>query len=496
MRAAPLARSSTPASRPSKAKIMTCQSVANYIVPPHEVQDSLPEMVMMAPILEFQLSHLLSIKPMQRSHPTWRRSAPLALSQSLPRLGLFFLAMTLVACQGKETQGAAPAVPVKLQMVQSSSIAESSDFVGTLESAEKVDLRPETQGRIAEVLVQPGDRVDQGAAILTLQPGQTLPQFENAQASLGVAQANRNATTEQLRVAEKNVEVARSELASAQASGSLSKTNFDRATYLLNEGAIGKYDYDRAKTDMEISTNRIQAAQERVGQAQASVNQAQSVINQADAGIQQAQAQVSSAKVDVGFRQVVAPIAGTVGEVFVKVGDVVSTGQTITNIVQNDALDLRLSVPSNRLNQLRKGLAVELIDPETRKRIGTGQINFISPTVDSTAQVVLVKARFPNGGGNLRNGQHVEARIIWDRGTGVLIPTTAVLQVSGKSFAYVAETDNSQGQARQVARMRPVTLGEIQEQRYQVIKGLKPGENLVVSGILRLRDGVPIQPES
>jgi multidrug efflux pump subunit AcrA (membrane-fusion protein) len=90
----------------------------------------------------------------------------------------------------------------------------------------------------------------------------------------------------------------------------------------------------------------------------------------------------------------------------------------------------------------------------------------------------------------------VEARIVWDQGSGVLIPTSAVLQVSGKSFAYVAETDKSQGETRQVARMRPVKLGEIQEQDYQVIDGLKPGENLVVSGILRLRDGVPIQPES
>lgn len=433
---------------------------------------------------------------MQHSHPTWLRFSLLNLP-SLPLVGLLFLAMPLVSCQGKNSQGAAPAaVPVKLQVLRSSTVANSSEFVGTLESAEKVDLRPETQGRIAEVLAQPGDRVTQGTVILTIQPAQTVPQLEGAQAAVGVAQANQGATMEQLRVAEKGLEVARTELASAQASRDLSKTNFERARYLLSEGVIGKYDYDRAKTDLEISGNRVQVAQERVGQAQASVRQARSVVEQAGAGIRQAQAQVATAAVNVGFKQVVAPISGTVGEVFVKSGDTVSTSQTITNIVQNDALDLRLSVPANRLNQLRQGLMVELIDPTTRQRISTGQVNFISPSVDSTAQVVLVKARFSNRQGGLRNGQHVEARIIWDRGTGVLIPTNAVLQVSGKSFAYVAEADDSQGQVRQVARMRPLRLGEIQEQSYQVISGLKPGENLVVSGILRLRDGVPIQPES
>lgn len=445
---------------------------------------------------EVKFSHLFSMKFMQCSPLAWRSSGSIAHSRSLSRLGLLLLAMTLGACQGPESQSAAPVVPVKLQVLESSSVAETSEFVGTLESAAKVDLRPETQGRIAEVRVQPGDRVSPGTVIMILQPDQTQPQLEGAQASLSVAQANQNATRDQLRSAEKGLEVARTELSSAEASRDLAKTNFERANYLLSQGVIGRYDYDRAKTDLEISSNRVQAAQQRVGQAQAAVSQARSGIEQANAGIRQAQSQVSTAKVNVGFRQITAPIAGTVGDVFVKAGDFVSTGQTVTTIVQNDALDLRLSVPSNRINQLRTGLTVELIDPATRKRISTGQINFVSPTVDSASQVVLTKARFPNSSGVLKNGQSVEARIIWDRGTGVLIPTNAVLQVSGKSFAYVAETNNSEGQEQQVARMRPVTLGEIQEQSYQVIDGLKPGDSLVVSGILRLRDGVPIQPES
>jgi RND family efflux transporter MFP subunit len=385
---------------------------------------------------------------------------------------------------------------VKLQVLQTSAVAESSEFVGRLESTERVDLRPETQGRIADVRVQPGERVSEGTTVLTIQPAQTGAQLEGAQASVGAALANREAMVQQMRVAEKNLEVARSELASAQSSQKLSKTNLDRATFLLGQGAIGKFDYDRARTDSEISSNRVRVAEEKVAQAQVSINQARAVVGQTEAGVRQAQSQVAAAEVNVGFKQVTAPISGVIGEIFVKPGDLVSSAQTITNIVQNDALELRMSVPSNRLNQLRRGLTVELIDPNTRKRVSTGQVDFISPSVDSSAQSVLVKARFPNSSGELRNGQFVEARIIWDRGTGLLIPTNAVLQVSGKSFAYVAETDTSNGETQTVARMRPVTLGDIQQQSYQVLNGLKPGENLIVSGILRLRDGVPIQPES
>lgn len=407
------------------------------------------------------------------------------------------LATTLVACQSNTPQAAAPsAVPVKLQVLETSSVSDSSEFVGTLESAARVDLRPETQGRVTQILVQPGDQVRAGTPILNIDPGQAVPQLQGAQAGLGAARASQKVAQDQLRSAQKGLEVARSELANAQASRKLAETNFERADFLVSQGAIGRFDYDRARTEMDISRNRVQAAQQKVGQAQAAVSQAQSGVQQATEGIRQAQAQVASAEVSVGFTQVRAPIAGVVGDIFVKAGDLVSGSQTITNIVQNNALELRLSVPSNRLGQLRLGLPVELIDPTTRQRISTGQISFISPSVDSNAQVVLVKALFDNRDRGLQNGQYAEARIIWDKGTGMLIPTNAVLQVSGKSFAYVAETDDSQGEARQVARMRPVQLGEIQDQSYQVLGGLKPGENLIVSGILRLRDGVPIQPES
>lgn len=418
------------------------------------------------------------------------------LPQTLALFGLFVGLPTLTACNQSETikQTAPQAVPVKVQILESAQVEDSSEFVGTLEAAQKVALKPEIQGKITEILVQAGDRVSVGTPILTLQPDQTLPQLESAKAALSAAQANRNTTQEQLRVAEKNLAVARTELASIQANRNLSKTNFDRARYLLNQGVIGKLDYDRAQNDLILANNRVRTAQDQVEAAQASVSQAQSVIHQAEAGIRQAQAQVATASVNVGFKQIVAPIAGTIGDISVQVGDVLSTGQSVANIVQNNALDLRLAVPSNRLNQLEIGLPVQLIDPTSKQQISTGSINFIAPTVDSTAQSVLVKARFTNPNQAVRNGQSVEARLIWQKGTGLLIPTSAVLQVSGKSFAYVAEP-NDKGDTQPLARMRPVTLGEVQDQSYQVLKGLQPGESVIVSGILRLRDGVPIQPQ-
>ncbi len=180
----------------------------------------------------------------------------------------------------------------------------------------------------------------------------------------------------------------------------------------------------------------------------------------------------------------VAPITGVVGEFPVKVGDYVNIGQTITTLTQNDSLDLNLSIPSNRLRQLRTNLPVQLIDPTTQQVIGTGAISYISPNVSSNQQSILSKARFRNSQGRLRDGQYVRARVIWNRQPGILIPTVAISRIGGQSFVFVTENQ------------RLVRLGDIQGPNYQVIDGLKSGETIVTSGILKLREGTPIQPIS
>ncbi len=110
-----------------------------------------------------------------------------------------------------------------------------------------------------------------------------------------------------------------------------------------------------------------------------------------------------------------APITGEVGDFPVKVGDYVNTGQNLTTITQNENLYLRLGIHAQRASQLRVGLPVELIESKTKKRLVTGKIDFISPEADTNAQTILIKARFPNQNRTLREGQFVQARVIWSK---------------------------------------------------------------------------------
>ncbi|WP_228058800.1 efflux RND transporter periplasmic adaptor subunit [Nostoc sp. LEGE 06077] len=374
------------------------------------------------------------------------------------------------------------ALQVKVQQVGTSTTQESSNFVGALEAQQKVTLQPQIQGRIESILVSSGQRVQKGTAIASLSLDQTQANVASSIAATNAAQAGFKTAQAQLQQAE-------AQRTKVAANVQLQRTQFNRTQQLVTQGAQARQELDIARNNLQAAIADLQAAEKEVAAAGAAVRQAQ-------ANVRQAQASTAAAQVNVNQKRVVSPIAGVVGEFPVKVGDYVNTGQTITTIIQNDALDLNLSVPSNRMPQLRIGLPVELLNPNTQKVIGQGAINYISPTVSSDQQSVLSKARFRNAQGQLRDGQYVQARIIWNQQPGILIPTVAISRIGGQSFVFVTENTTVDGKPQQVVHQRLVRLGEIQGTNYQVLDGLKAGETIVTSGILKLREGTPIQPQS
>jgi RND family efflux transporter MFP subunit len=282
--------------------------------------------------------------------------------------------------------------------------------------------------------------------------------------------------------------VAKAQRETAAASLELDVINVDRARQLTEAGALAEIRLDEALVKLQESQSRMTAAEEQVAAAEVTVSQA-------DAQIRQAQAQADAARVSVDFQNVIAPVAGVLDNLSVKAGDFVSTGQPITRVAQVENLFLNIEVPPERANQLRTGLAVELLDPNNKQQLATGNLTFVSPTVNADAQSILTRAQFRNVDNRLRDGQFVAARIIWQTQPGLLVPTTAISRVGGDDFVFlVAEQPNEQGQ--DFVTLQPVGLGAIQGDRYQVLSGLEQGDQIAVSNILRLRDSAPIEPEA
>ena len=400
-------------------------------------------------------------------------------------LGVILLLSLATGCNRANDSAKASGPPpsaVQLETLKSGILQDSNDFVGTLEAEQTVQLKPQIDGRIDRILVKPGDRVQQGDPIFLLNLDQTAPQVNSAQANVSATAAARNTAVQQFRVSQ-------SQLASAQSQYELARVNNDRYQYLVAQGAVGQATGDQYATTLKVQADAVRQARDQVSASKAA-------IDQADANIGKAQADANTAKVSLNFKQVVAPIAGAVGDITLKPGDYVSTGQVLTTINQNESFDLQIPIPINRSSELRTGLAVQLLDLNSGKLLSTGKIYFVASKADATAQSLLARARFANTRGNLRDSQSVKARVIWATKPGVMVPTTAVTTIGGQNFVFTAEDKTDNGKTQTIAHQIPVTLGSIQGQDYQVLKGLKPGDRLIVSGILKLREGTPVAPQA
>jgi RND family efflux transporter MFP subunit len=417
----------------------------------------------------------------KRKPPRRKLGLGLLLSLLLAGGGIGFAYWYNSRTQPQSQPSAAPqGIPVQIQTVKAGNVEDSSSYVGTLDAQQAVVLRPKTTGRVTQIYASEGSRVNSGTPIVELSPERTRAELNSAIANINASRSARDNANAQLAEA-------KAQLNSARAEVQLQKEEFKRTSTLVKQGALAQQNLDRVRRDIEAARAAFNAAQERIRATQAS-------FNQANATLAQAQADANAVREDVQDTRLVAPIAGIVGDIPIKLGDYVDIGDELTTITQNQTLELDLTIPLNRSDELKIGTPVELYRfQQADKAIATGKISFISPRADDNSQTVLAKATFNNPNG-LQNRQKVEARVIWDKRSGVLIPTSAISRLAGQNFIFVAQEQQNQntGKTQVIARQKPVKLGNIQENQYQVIEGLKPGERLIVSGLLNLTDGAVI----
>jgi RND family efflux transporter MFP subunit len=336
-----------------------------------------------------------------------------------------------------------------LEAARLTPIEQSTEYVALLKSLRSTPIQPQVDGQITQIFVKSGERVVDGARLMQIDG-------RRQQAALSSQEAERAAL-------EADVSFARQQAA--------------RARELHAGGAISQQELEQAET----------------------------VVRTAEARLQALTAQVQQQTVQLRYYTVTAPTAGVVGDVPVRVGNLVTSQTVLTTIDANDSLEVHVQVPIERAAELKNGLPLQIVSSDGREQLSSSAVTFISPHVDNETQSVLVKGLVANRSGTLRASQYVRARVIWKTTESLVIPVTAVLRVNGQYFAFVAEASTGRGGAPPpegrpveakgaglVARQRAVTLGQIAGNNYVVLSGLKPGEQIVVSGVQRLADGAPI----
>jgi multidrug efflux pump subunit AcrA (membrane-fusion protein) len=167
----------------------------------------------------------------------------------------------------------------------------------------------------------------------------------------------------------------------------------------------------------------------------------------------------------------------------------VSPETVLTTIDTGGGLELYIHVPVDDAPGLVSGLPVRLVD-DAGTVLAETALDFVSPQVDEGTQTVLAKAPLAGATG-FRPEQQVRARIVWSADPGLRVPVVAVSRIGGRYFSFVVE----QSENGTVARQRGVRVGPIVGNDYVVLDGLAPGDQLIVSGIQKVRDGAPVDPK-
>ena len=369
----------------------------------------------------------------------------------MPRLSLFSLKVVSIAlcvalvasvgCSRGESGapagggppgGGMPPMPVEVLTLRVKPVEQTSEFIGTVKSRRSATVQPQVEGFITRIAARSGDRVRAGAVLLEIDAGRQ-------EAAVGTLEAQR---------------------AAREADLAYWKQQSTRLSTLLQAGAVSQQEFDQAD------------AQRRGSEAQlAALDQ-----------------QIREQRVELGYHRVLAPAAGVVGDIPVRVGDRVTTSTVLTTVDDNQGLEVYLQVPVQQAPDLSVGLPVRLVD-DRGETVATTAISFVAPSVDPATQSVLAKAALERPG-DLRNDQFVRARIVWRSSDALTAPLVAMTRINGRFFAFVAEGAGDKTAARQ----RAVDLGELVGNDYVVLKGLSAGERLIVSGVQKIGDGAPVAP--
>jgi len=210
-------------------------------------------------------------------------------------------------------------------------------------------------------------------------------------------------------------------------------------------------------------------------------------VDETAAALNSTRARVALADAQLAKATLVAPFAGVVGLRRFSVGDVVSPGQDLVNLVALDPIKVDFRVPETRLPALAPGQALELTVDALPGRSFQGAVYAIEPLVEAAGRSILLRARVPNPDGTLRPGLFARVNlIVTTRNNAMLIPEQAIVPVGSRQTVFRVVDGK--------AVATDVELGIRRDGKVEVTGGLHPDDHVVTAGQLKLHDGSAVEP--
>jgi membrane fusion protein (multidrug efflux system) len=351
------------------------------------------------------------------------------------------LALLAPACERKQAPAPRP-VEVQVVPVVQMDVPIVGEWIGTLDGSVNADIRPKVEGYVLRQFYKEGQFVRKNDPLFEIDPRQFRAALEQARGSLARAEA-------QLSKASKDVE---------------------RFTPLAAQRAVSQQELDNA------------LAAER----------------DARGGLAAARAAVDQAALNLGWTRVTSPIDGIVGIARTQVGDLVNPQSVMATVSTVDPIRVTIGISEreymdraasiNRANYptTERGPSLDLILEDGSVFPEKGKAVLVDRDVNVKTGTLTVKGFFPNPHNILRPGQYARIRATLDVRPGALvIPQRAVTELQGGARVAVAGADGK-------ADIRAVEMGPRFGALWVVEKGLKLGDNVIVSGLQYLRPGTPV----
>lgn len=369
----------------------------------------------------------------------------------LRRKGLLLVILLVItACQQEQApiQQPPPEVSVAAPLVKD--VTEWDEYTGRLRAVETVDIRARVSGYLQSIHYKDGAIVKKGDLLFVIDPRPYKAVMDATEA----------------------------EVVRTRVRLQLAKNDLQRARRLYKSRAISEEELD-ARTQEE---------------------------KQAIAALEAAQAAVRSAQLDVEFTEVRSPLNGRIGRKLVDIGNLVNGGTAnstlLATIVSLDPIHVYFTADERSfLKYLR--MAREGVRPSSRTapnpvqlRLADeegfphqGHMDFVDNRVDEATGTMQGRAIFENPDLILTPGLFGHVRV---QGKGpyraLMIPDDAILSDQAKKYVLVMDDQN-------IVKRRYITLGRIIEGLRVIPNGLKPADTIVINGVLRAREGAPVNPK-
>jgi multidrug efflux pump subunit AcrA (membrane-fusion protein) len=373
------------------------------------------------------------------------------------------------------TSGNTP-FPVVLAPVSRGSVAGAVTYTGNIAPFNEEDIYPRVTGRILEMSVYPGDRVEKGQVVARLDDVELTSKIREAEAMVATAQANRTQMEAELSAARFGIAQMQKELAMAEAEGGFQQSVAARDERLFTKGAISQQDAESSRSMAVSATAKVEASRAKVEQMRAMETSARRKLEAMDAMVVNAQAQQHTAQVVRGYVDIQAPSNGVVVKRLVAPGVLVQPGMPILKTTQVDRVRLQANVGEKDLASIKVGspVTVTTIGADAPP-IGT-RVTSVFPYVDPGSRTAVVESVVDNPGRRLIPGQYVQMQFTsGERKDALTVPRGAVARLGGKATVWVLKGDDH-------VEPREVVTGLESPDRVEIVKGLVGDERVVAQG--------------